>query len=89
LDSKRRRADDQMRDHFRNLHHSLVTPRLLGVSAFGNGLLYEYVVANNRTTPHTLDDVAPIERWNCDLLEDEGIDRIRRVAQDVKAMCQA
>ncbi|KAH9010086.1 hypothetical protein EDB83DRAFT_2178271, partial [Lactarius deliciosus] len=80
LDLKRRRADDQMRDHFRNLHHSLVTPRLPGVSTFGNGLFLRI---------YTLDDVAPIERWNCDLLEDEGINRIRQVAQDVKAMCQA
>ncbi|KAH9168669.1 hypothetical protein EDB89DRAFT_1990501 [Lactarius sanguifluus] len=97
LDSKRKRADDQMRDHFRDLRHSLVTPRLPGVSAFGTRMaLYEYVVANNRITPgaitpdpNILNDVAPIERWNCDLLEDDGINRIRQVVQDVKAMCQA
>ncbi|KAI0256053.1 hypothetical protein BJV78DRAFT_1168878 [Lactifluus subvellereus] len=34
LDSKRRQADNQMRDHFRDLRHSLVTP-LPGISAFG------------------------------------------------------
>ncbi|KAH8987462.1 hypothetical protein EDB92DRAFT_1936077 [Lactarius akahatsu] len=97
LDSKRKRADDQMRDHFRDLRHSLVTPRLPGVSAFGTRMaFYEYVVANNRVTPgaippdpNILNDLAPIERWNCDLLEDEGINRIRQVVQDVKAMCQA
>ncbi|KAH8987458.1 hypothetical protein EDB92DRAFT_1801357, partial [Lactarius akahatsu] len=93
-DSKRRRADDQMRDHFRDLRHSLVTPRLLGVSAFGTRItFYKYVVSNNRITiipnPDTPSDAAPIERWNCDLLEDEGVNRICQVVQDVKAMCQA
>ncbi|KAH9046125.1 hypothetical protein EDB84DRAFT_1576025 [Lactarius hengduanensis] len=88
--------DDQMRDHF-DLRHTLVTPRLPGVSAFGTRMaFYEYVVANNRITPgaitpdaNILNDLAPIERWNCDLLEDEGINRIRQVVQDVTAMCQA
>ncbi|KAH9023689.1 hypothetical protein EDB85DRAFT_1870632 [Lactarius pseudohatsudake] len=28
FDSKRKQADDQMRDHFRDLRHSLVTPHL-------------------------------------------------------------
>ncbi|KAH8987461.1 hypothetical protein EDB92DRAFT_1801339, partial [Lactarius akahatsu] len=53
---------------------------------------YEYAVATPRAIipdPDTLNDAAPIERWNCDLLEDEGINRIRRAAQDVKAMCRA
>ncbi|KAH9050348.1 hypothetical protein EDB83DRAFT_2226674, partial [Lactarius deliciosus] len=95
LDSKRKRADDQMRDHFRDLRHSLVTPRLPGVSAFDTRMaFYEYVVANNRITPgaitpdpNILNDLAPVERWNCDLFEDEGINRIHQVVQDVKAMC--
>ncbi|KAH9168667.1 hypothetical protein EDB89DRAFT_2231711 [Lactarius sanguifluus] len=83
---------------FRDLRHSLVTPRFPDIGAFGTRMaFYEYVVANNRITlraiimpdPDTLNDTAPIERWNYDLLEDDGINRIRQVVQDVKAMCRA
>ncbi|KAH9010083.1 hypothetical protein EDB83DRAFT_2234511 [Lactarius deliciosus] len=79
FDWKRRRADDQIRDHFRDLRHFLVTPRLLVITP--RAIMPD---------PDTLNDVAPIERWNCDLFEDEGINHIRRVAQAVKAiMCLA
>jgi hypothetical protein len=54
LDSKRKRADDQMRDPFRDLRHNLVTPRLRGISAFGTRVAFF--------------DVAPAERWGYDLL---------------------
>lgn len=92
LDSKRKQADDRVRDHFRDFRHSLVTPCLPGISAFGTRMaFYEYVVANNRVTPRAitpdpdfLNDVAPVEQWNCDLLEDEGNNRMRQVVQDVK-----
>ncbi|KAI9434362.1 hypothetical protein H4582DRAFT_1818693 [Lactarius indigo] len=74
LDSKRRIADDQMRDRFRDFRHFLVTPRLPGISALGTRMaFYEYVVVHNGVTqraivpdPEFLNDVASIERWNCD-----------------------
>lgn len=97
LDSKRKQADDQMRDRFRDLRHNLVTPRLPGISAFGTRIaFYEYVAATNTLTPHgippdpaSLNDVAPAERWRYDLLEANGIAKMRQVVEDVKAMCQA
>jgi hypothetical protein len=97
LDLKRKQADDRIRDHFRDFRHSLVTPRLPDISAFGTRMaFYEYVVANNRVTPRAitpdpdfLNDVAPVEQWNCNLLEDKGNNRMRQVVQDVKAVCQA
>ena len=97
LDSKRKQADDQMRDRFRDLRHNLVTPRLPGVIAFGTRMaFYEYVAATNTLTPHvvspdpdSLNDVAPAERWSYDLLEANGIAQMRQVVEDVKAMCQA
>ena len=53
-------------------------------------------MAHNRVTPRAivsdpdfLNDMAPVERWNCDILENEGIHRVRQVVQDVKAVCQA
>jgi hypothetical protein len=97
LDSKRKQADDQMRDRFRDLRHTLVTPRLPGISAFGTRMaFYEYVAATNSLTPHvippdpeSLNDVAPAGRWSYDLLQANGNAQMRRVVEDVKAMCQA
>ncbi|KAH9979389.1 hypothetical protein BGW80DRAFT_1557073 [Lactifluus volemus] len=99
LDSNRKRAEDQMRDHFRNLHENLVTPRLFGITAFGTRLaFYEYEAATKILPPPaivqvrdsvTLDDAAPAERWDYDLLEPNGIARMRQVVQDVMTMCQA
>ena len=97
LDSKRRQADDQMRDSFRDLRANLVTPRLPAISAFGTRVaVYEYIAATNAVTPPAiaadpifLNDLAPADRWNYDLLEANGIARMRQVAQDVWVMCQA
>jgi hypothetical protein len=97
LDSKRKQADEQMRDHFRHLCHNVVTPRLPGISAFGTRMaFYEYVAATTALTPHailpdpvSLNDMAPAERWSFDLLEANGTAQMRKVVEDVKAMCQA
>lgn len=95
----RKLADNQMRVHFRDPRHNLVTPRLPGISAFGTRMaFYEYVAATNTLTPSAIstnpdyilsDYEAPVERWGYDLLEADGIAKMREVAEDVKAMCQA
>lgn len=97
LNSKRKEADDQMRDRFLALRNSIVTPRLPGISAFGTRLaFYEYVSATTRLTPPAivpdpeyLNDVAPAGPWADDLLDVNGATRVRQVVQDVLAMCQA
>ncbi|EAU85988.2 hypothetical protein CC1G_03011 [Coprinopsis cinerea okayama7 len=97
LDSKRKQADDQMRDRFRDLRHTLITPRLPAVSAFGTRLcFYEYTVATNAVVPAAipadpliLNDVAPADRWDCDLLEADGAARFRQLVESVLEMCQA
>jgi len=86
-----------MRDRFRDLRHSLITPRLPGISAFGTRIaFYEYVTATHSLTPSAIapsptffGDMVPADRWNYDLLEANGAARMREVAQDVMAMCQA
>jgi hypothetical protein len=96
LYSKRKQADNQMRDRFLDLRHDLITPRLPGISAFGTRMaFYDYVAATNTHTPGAissdpvcLSDVAPAERWSYDLLEANGIAQMRQVTEDVKAMCQ-
>ena len=98
-DSQRRRSDDQMRDHFRDLRTELITPRLPGISAFGTRLaFYEYTAATNVLTPRAiapnpnpdlLSDTVPAEQWNYDILEAAGIDKMRETARDVRTMCAA
>jgi hypothetical protein len=70
--SKRKEADEQMRERVRHLKHSFETPRIPAVSAFGTRLaFYEYVKATNSITPPaipadpvSLNDVAPAGRWS-------------------------
>ncbi|KAF9499481.1 hypothetical protein BDN71DRAFT_186186 [Pleurotus eryngii] len=96
-DSKRKEADDQMRDRFLSLRRSLITPRMPAVSAFGTHLaFYEYEVATNAVAPPAipadpfyLTDTAPAERWNYDVLDAAGFVRLCQVVEDVKQMCQA
>ncbi|KAJ3545749.1 hypothetical protein NMY22_g2315 [Coprinellus aureogranulatus] len=65
------------RGHFRDLRQAAVTPHLPGVSAFGTRLrFYENTVATNGVAPAAvppdplvLNDLAPVDRWDCDLLD--------------------
>ena len=55
LDFKRKQADEQMRDHFRDLRRSLDTPRLPGLSTFGSRMaFYEYIAATSTLTPRAI-----------------------------------
>ena len=94
-DSKREEADEQMRCRFRDLRQVLAIPILHGISAFGTRLsFYEYHSATNvlqpeqvlRFHPSILADVAPITRWDCDVLHHEGANRLRNVVNQVKEM---
>ncbi|KIL58578.1 hypothetical protein M378DRAFT_170396 [Amanita muscaria Koide BX008] len=95
-DSKRQEADEQMRRRFRDLRQILAIPILYGISAFGTRLsFYEYDSATHvlqpeqilRSHPSILADVAPITRWDCDVLQLEGANRLRKVINQVKEMC--
>ncbi|KIL56941.1 hypothetical protein M378DRAFT_423730 [Amanita muscaria Koide BX008] len=95
-DSKREEADEQMRRRFRDLRQLLAIPVLYGISAFGTRLsFYEYDPATHvlqpeqvlRSHPSILADVAPITRWDCDVLQQEGANRLRKVVNQVKEMC--
>jgi hypothetical protein len=94
-DFKREEADEQMRRRFRDLRQILAIPILHGISAFGTQLsFYEYDSATHvlqpeltlRSHPSILADVAPITRWDCDVLQKEGANRLRDVINKVKEM---
>lgn len=93
--SKREEADEQMRRKFRDLRQILAIPILRGVSAFGTRLsFYEYDSATHvlqpeqvlRSHPSILADMAPITRWDSDVLQQEGASRLRDVVRKVKGM---
>jgi len=97
LHSQRKRAEDQIRSRFADLHRNLVTPRLHAISVFGTHLAFhELNAATGAFTPPgivadpiLLNELAPADRWGFDVLEADGIARMHQVAQDVKAMCEA
>jgi hypothetical protein len=72
-----------MRDRFTSLGPRLAIPTLHGVSSFGTRLsFYEYDLATRviqptkivRSDPSLTTDVAPVSRWDSDVLQQEGAD---------------
>jgi hypothetical protein len=94
-DAKREEADWQMRSLFRDLRQTLSIPTLHGISAFGTRLsFYEYDHVSHVLRPEVIQadpayfvDVAPINRWDYDVLQQEGADRLKGVVEKVKEMC--
>ena len=69
-------------------------PVLHGVSAFGTKLCFysitkaglvspEYIA----TSPQYVTDTAPVDRWNYDILTDEGETELRRIVQVITTEC--
>ncbi|KIJ27500.1 hypothetical protein M422DRAFT_784871 [Sphaerobolus stellatus SS14] len=97
-DSTRAEADDQMRRKFRDFRSaSLPLPKLFGISALGTRFsVYEYIIETRALLPPsilpdpmTVNEVAPKERWNYELLEPAGEAKFREVVADVKAMAES
>lgn len=95
--AKREKADNQMRDRFRELGSpNLPVPKLYGISAMGTCFsIYEYTKETNRVTPPSIprdrdsNDVAPQVRSNHKLLEADGEAKFRSIVAEVKAVAQA
>lgn len=91
--SKRRNADKQMRSLFGNLMTDLAAiPVLHGISTFGTRLsFYRYDAASNQVQPQPqaefITDIAPLDPWDCDVLEMEGATRLKQVIEHVMQMC--
>ncbi|KAF8576929.1 hypothetical protein K439DRAFT_1365961, partial [Ramaria rubella] len=96
-DSTRELADYQMRARVRSLRRELIVPKLHGISAMAKTFaVYEYDNASSIVTPRpvrrddiVMNDTAPIEHWQYDILEPQGEQRFRAIVADVKAMCLA
>lgn len=92
LSSARADAHDQMCDRFRAYLQAATPPTLIGLSAFGHMVCpYELTTATGDVTPKELPlflnyvtDIAPQERWDLDLMTDEGRNQLVAIIEQVK-----
>jgi hypothetical protein len=92
-----RKADDQMRDRFLEFASHLALPKLYGISALGTRFsVYEYHPQTRRLTPrrilphpNILNDIAPQERWNYDVMQPEGEAKLKQLVSEIKKMVAA
>ena len=91
--SSRADADDQMRERLRQLYDQSLS-ELHGISALGTKLcFYSLNKSLESLTPLAIprnetyiNDTAPVDRWNSDILTDNGYNRFMGVCDDVKAL---
>ncbi|KAH8991298.1 hypothetical protein EDB92DRAFT_690748 [Lactarius akahatsu] len=94
FESAREGADNQMRKRMRDLAPACPLDTLNGVSAFGTQLSF-YTYDNQRRllpariSPHPdiETDTAPLDRWDCNILEDEGAQRFKDLVEEIKRKC--
>jgi len=88
-------ADNQMRERFIDFClESNPIPTLYGPSAFGTRFcVYEYDIARDILTPEHISrhnklftDAAPEKGWDLDVLEPQGEDRLKEIADQIKVM---
>ncbi|KAI5990345.1 hypothetical protein EDC04DRAFT_2815087 [Pisolithus marmoratus] len=90
---KREVADRQMRDLLADVVDCPI-PTFYAASAMGTKLCFYSKDRNGLVTPpficsdhNALVDVAPKERWDCDILEDDGAQRLQAVVEKIKRGC--
>ncbi|KAK0185582.1 hypothetical protein F5146DRAFT_1144090 [Armillaria mellea] len=96
-DSRRRMADDHIRQRLIDLRRQCPIPTVHGVSAIGTRLcFYRLDLTQPRLQifppaipgdPCFTIDTAPEERWDCSVLEAEGEVKLRAVMDEIKQAC--
>ncbi|KZT08512.1 uncharacterized protein LAESUDRAFT_724020 [Laetiporus sulphureus 93-53] len=94
--SMRKAADRQIRSRIRDLCDNCPLPVLHAVSAFGTRLCFYRKPQGRAMEPPSIaadpeleTDTAPRERWDCDILEEEGARRFQAVVEEIKQACAA
>ncbi|KIK04044.1 hypothetical protein K443DRAFT_676349 [Laccaria amethystina LaAM-08-1] len=94
IKSKRSAADDQLRGRLGDLIDTCPLPVLHGASAFGTKFCFYSITKAGLVLPeHTpasleyMIDTAPVDRWNCDILTDEGEAELRRIVEVITTEC--
>ncbi|THU87957.1 hypothetical protein K435DRAFT_730322 [Dendrothele bispora CBS 962.96] len=93
----RKEANNQMRQRFLEISHLARVPKLYGISAIGRRVYY---YAYNKATGAIesaaihdssayVVDTAPTERWDSDIMEEEGRDRFLEVVREIQNMVDA
>ena len=95
--STRAEADDQIRRRIVDIAEDCPLDRMHAVSALGTKLCFYSLDVKTRGAriepprierdPETVNDYAPAERWNSDVLEASGEDKLLAVIDEVKASC--
>ncbi|KAG8905481.1 hypothetical protein FRB99_008877 [Tulasnella sp. 403] len=92
--SKRELADRQVRERIKDLIDDCPIAALHAVSAMGTKLCFFAKRPGHPIYPRTIasdslyeTDTAPRERWNYDILEEEGEQKFRAVVQEIKEAC--
>lgn len=90
---KREVADRQMRELLAEVFDCPI-PTLYAASAMGTKLCFFRKDRDGLVTPPFICsdtaaevDVAPKERWDCDILEDDGAQRLQAVVEEIKQTC--
>jgi hypothetical protein len=91
--SARADADDQMRLRLRQLFDQSLT-ELHGISTLGTRLCFYCLDKNTESlTPRPIpqnaayvNDTAPADRWDADILTDDGFNRFMNIVEHVKAL---
>lgn len=93
--SAREESDIQLRKRIRDLLSSAAIPTLHAVSAFGTRLCFYSAQEGGPIIPPTiildpdlLVDTAPMDRWDCDLLDDDGAIRLKEVVNKIRNQCE-
>ena len=92
--SARKDADNQIRKRFGEISHLIRIPKLYAISAIGRHLAYyTYENATGLVEPPRIDDsvsvvrdTAPIERWNSNVMGDEGYAKFIWMAEEIRTM---
>jgi len=95
-DSTRGDADEQIRRRLHDLRTECPLPILYGVSAMGTRLCFYEKHRDGPIEPPRLPahpeletNAAPQERWDCDILDDEGGRRFLSMVEEIKQACAA
>ncbi|KAI0256297.1 hypothetical protein BJV78DRAFT_1117960 [Lactifluus subvellereus] len=96
--SSRRAADVHIRERLGDLADECPIPTLHAVSAMGTRLCFYHLDTIDVAAdiiplgiprhPTRVNDTAPMERWDCDVLDAEGEARLRAVVDSIKTACE-
>jgi hypothetical protein len=93
--SAREEADIQIRRRIRDLRGLAAIPTLHGVSTFGTRLCFYSASESGLITPLNIlldpdwmGETAPLDRWDCDLLDDDGAIRLKEVVNKIRNQCE-